>query len=195
MNYNAIIADFISQIRLSSFENIETYKRNLQLSKHSYVPLAVLEVSLRNKVNDLFITMYDNQWLLGELASLRHKEKEKIRFAKEALVRKQERITQDKLVAELNFGFWTALFQSAYSHQMRIGNLKKVFPSLPARSEAFINRGVISRKLNHIRKFRNRVFHYENIVKDDYSNITQNIAELIGYLDPALLAFVEEINL
>mgnify|MGYP002153710484 CR=1 FL=1 len=194
IEHTQIIEKFISQARLSPFGTMEAYKLNLQKSKQSYIPLAILEVSLRNQVNHLFAVLYGSQWLIKGVSELHQKEQEKISFAKATLKRNHTIFTQDKLIAELNFGFWTALFRSVYSKQMRIPNLVKVFPNLPPPTEKFINRDILSSKLNHIRKFRNRVFHHENIIKDEFQNIHQEILELIRYLDAKLVTLVEEVN-
>ena len=49
-----IINKFITSKRLSSYENMDDYKLNLVISKNMYIPLSVLEVSIRNAVNSHF---------------------------------------------------------------------------------------------------------------------------------------------
>jgi len=189
------INKFITSKRLSSYTNIGEYESNLQQSKEYYIPLSILEVALRNSINSLFERFYGLGWLTAGAQFLRGDLLAKIDDAKEKLRVRNEDITKDKLVAELSFGFWTALFQSPYSHQMRTSNLKQIFPNLPKKEEYFIDRKIMSAKLDHIRKFRNRVFHYEKIVgKSEYDTIEADIYEILNYLDKELYNLAERLN-
>ena len=53
---------------------------------------------------------------------------------------------------------------------------------------------MVSTKLNHIRKFRNRVFHYENILKEEFKNIEDDIYEILSYFDNELVEFTKKAN-
>ncbi len=52
---------------------------------------------------------------------------------------------------------------------------------------------MVSTKLNHIRKFRNRVFHYENILKEEFKNIDE-IYEILSYFDKEFLECAKKAN-
>ncbi|MDX9813144.1 MAG: hypothetical protein WC144_03505 [Sulfurimonas sp.] len=125
---------------------------------------------------------------------LKHKEIEKIIQTKEKILRSSENISKDKIVSELSFGFWTALFQSAYDDKMRFNNLKHIFPNLPSKDKVIIDRKMVSAKLNHIRKFRNRIFHHENILKEEFANIEDDIYEILAYFDMELVEFTKKVN-
>ena len=60
--------------------------------------------------------------------SLRAKEIEKIIQTKDKILSRSEIISKDKIVSELSFGFWTALFQSVYDDKMRFN--KKIVTEL-----------------------------------------------------------------
>jgi len=189
------INKFITSKRLSTYTNIGEYELNLKQSKEYYIPLSILEVALRNSINSLFERFYGLGWLTGGAQFLRGDLLSKIDDAKQKLRVRNEDITKDKLVAELSFGFWTALFQSPYKHQMRTSNLKQIFPTLPKKEEYFIDRKIMSAKLDHIRKFRNRVFHYEKIVgKSEYDTIEADIYEILKYIDKELYDLAERLN-
>ena len=64
------------------------------------------------------------------------------------------------IIAELNFGFWTSLFDVRYERIFWQKLIKDMFPSMPRRLRT---RHTASARLNRIRKLRNRVFHYEPI--------------------------------
>ena len=53
-----IINKFISSTRFDSYSSIEYYKNNLIKSKNVYIPLSILEVSLRNSINNTFEKLY-----------------------------------------------------------------------------------------------------------------------------------------
>ena len=185
---------YITNKRLSVYESMDTYEANLKRSKQMYIPLSVLEVSLRNSIDQVFSKLYGGGWLINEASFLHQKELEKLFHAKDKLRSRHEEITKEKLVAELTFGFWTGLFKTLYDVQMRIGILKQIFPNLPPRDKILINRKILSSKLNHIREFRNRVFHHENILKSKYDTIEEDIDEILVYLDEDLREFATRVN-
>ncbi|MEA3513528.1 MAG: hypothetical protein U9R37_07980 [Campylobacterota bacterium] len=189
-----IINKFVSNTRFNSYDGIELYKKNLLKSKELYIPLSILEVSLRNSINTLFEKLYGAGWLVNEANFLKHKELEKIYNAKNKLKSNKEQVTKDKLVAELNFGFWTGLFQSLYQEKMRLNNLKQIFINLPSKDMLVVDRKLISSKLNHIREFRNRVFHHENILKVKYKDIEKDIFEILMFLDEKIYNFTKNLN-
>ena len=191
----AVISKFITTKRLSTYNDFSEYEQNLIKSKEYYVPLSILEIALRNSINMLFTRFYGGGWLIGGAQFLRGDLLGKIDDAKEKLNIRNEDVTKDKLVAELSFGFWTALFQSPYDKQMRLNNLKHIFPNLPKKEDDFIDRKIMSAKLDHIRKFRNRIFHYEKIIgKSEYDSIEADIYEILGYFDDEISAFTERLN-
>ena len=77
---------------------------------------------------------------------------------------------------------------------MRFNNLKHIFPNLPPKEKLPIDRKMVSTKLNHIRKFRNRIFHHENILKEEFKNIEDNIYETLSYFDNELVEFTKKAN-
>ena len=191
----AVIGKFITTKRLSTYSDFSEYEQNLIKSKEYYVPLSILEIALRNSINMLFTRFYGGGWLVGGAQFLRGDLLAKIDDAKVKLNVRNEDVTKDKLVAELSFGFWTALFQSPYDKQMRLNNLKHIFPNLPKKEEYTIDRKIISAKLDHIRKFRNRIFHYEKIIgKSEYDSIEADIYEILRYFDEEISAFSKRLN-
>ncbi len=179
-----IIEQFISQKRLQNYRDFEEYRENLYLSEKCYIILSIFEVSLRNSINFYFQTKYSNNWLLDQTELLNDDAKKRVKEAKQNLEKRKEDITHDKIVAELAFGFWTSLFRKSYDNVMRIKDLKQIFPNLPPKKMKLINRNILYKKLNHIRIFRNRVFHYEKIIhKVKFNNIQEEIFELLHYFD------------
>ena len=78
---------------------------------------------------------------------------------------------------------------------LRIKDIQLVFPNLPPKNKKMINRNILDKQLNHIRKFRNRVFHYERVInKSSYANIEDSIYELLQYFDIQIYNFAKEMS-
>lgn len=190
-----LMRKYITEKRFSKYHSLLDYEENLLLSKKYYIPLSILEVSLRNAINGHFEKFYGAGWLLNEASFLQRDHLFKIQEAKRKIQLRNEHLTKDKLVAELSFGFWVNLFKSSYDRQMRIANLRQIFTNLPSKSTKLINRNELFQTINHIRNFRNRIFHHEKIVdKLEFQNIKNEIDEILGYLHEDILAFTKRVN-
>lgn len=120
--------------------------------------------------------------------------KQKIDEAKKKILQRREALTYDKIIAELPLGFWTSLFRKSYTNLIRIKDIKHIFPNIPSKKQKLINRNILDKKLNLIRKFRNRIFHYERIInKSEYVNMENDIFELLLYFDTDIHIFAEEL--
>ena len=92
-------------------------------------------------------------------------------------------VTTGRIIANLNFGFWTNLCMKKYSSS--IWNKKQCFKSVfvhyPNKRPEI---SIISKKLYAIRKLRNRIFHYEQIFKcpEKTLGLYNTIVEILSYL-------------
>lgn len=187
-----LIEKFITHKRLENYHSIDEYKKNLYLSEEYYILLSIFEVSLRNSIDNYLKIKISTNWLNNEI--LHSDTKQRVDEAKRKILQRKEFLTHDKMIAELPLGFWTSLFRSSYSNLFRIKDLKNIFPNLPSKEKNFINRNILDKRLNKIRKFRNRVFHYERIVnKTEYTNMKEEILKLISYFDEELYLFALEV--
>lgn len=191
---SSLISKFISTQRLNKYNNFDEYSKNLVFSKNAYIPLSVLEIALRNSVDNLFSHTIGVEWIKNNDFLTKDSIK-KIQEAKAILLRRGEEISKSKIIAELSFGFWVNLFKKPYSKNLRIQNLKKIFLNLPPIKEKIINREVLYKQLNHIRNFRNRIFHHEKVLnKDDYNQIFDEIYDILSYFDEEVCVFVKRVN-
>ncbi|WP_310439794.1 hypothetical protein [Sulfuricurvum sp.] len=189
------IKKYISDARFNKYSSFDEYQENLILSKQFYIPLSILEVSLRNAIDSYFVNLYGHNWLLNEAQFLQRDALEKIFHAKAKLSERRENITHAKLTAELTLGFWTSLFQKPYDKTMRLQTLKGIFSNLPKQEVKFIDRKIISAQLNHIRKFRNRIFHFEKVInKEEFNTIQNDIDEVLYFLNNDVYEFVKRLN-
>ena len=183
---------FFSNNRLSVYDNLKHYELNLTLSKDYYILLAVLEVSLRNSISIYFEENIGLEWMESDFLNINSKRRIKEITNKFS---KNNNINNDKIISELSFGFWTALFRKDYATTMRTKTIKAIFPNLPNQKIKFIDRNYINKKLNHIRVFRNRVFHYEKIINNsEFINIKDDILEILEYFDTDIKKFAIRVN-
>ncbi len=188
----SLIKQFISEDRFKSYKNLEEYSKNLIFSQNAYIPLSILEVALRNALNNHLSNKISDIWYEDDF--LTKDSIEKVSQAKSLLIKRREKTDKEKIIAELSFGFWVNLFKKPYDKKLRINDIKTIFPNLPNKDEKLINREILFNKLNHIRNFRNRVFHYEKVLnKDNYNNINEDIFEIIKYFDNELFDYVKSL--
>lgn len=188
----SLIKQFISEDRFRSYKDLDEYSENLVFSQNAYIPLSILEVALRNALNNHLSNKISDIWYEDDF--LTKDSIEKVLQAKSLLIKRRERIDKEKIIAELSFGFWVNLFKKPYDKKLRINDIKTIFPNLPNKEEKLINREILFNKLNHIRNFRNRVFHYEKVLnKDNYNNINEDIFEIIKYFDNELFTYTKEL--
>lgn len=191
---NSLIERFISRERFQNYQDMSEYRDNLVFSKRSYIPLSILEVALRNSIDRLLSEKIREDWH-EDANFLTVDSRQKIEQAKELLTKRGENTIKQKVIAELSLGFWVNLFKKPYDKKLRINDLKRVFPNLPPRDKKFIKREIIYKELNHIRNFRNRVFHYEKVInRDDYNDIFVEIDEILGYFDDEICKFAKDTN-
>ncbi len=189
-----LITKYISDARFGKYKSWDEYEENLCFSKKSYIPLSILEVALRNSIDNLLTQKVGELW--HENQSFLTKDSQfKIQQAKDMLRKRRESTSREKIIAELSFGFWVNLFKRPYDKKLRIKDLKSIFPNLPSRQVRFVNREIIYKELNHIRNFRNRVFHYEKIInKGNYNSVMSEIDEILNYFDQELSIFSKRVN-
>lgn len=190
----SLIKKYISSERFRSYSGIDEYLENLVFSKKAYIPLSILEISLKNSINDLLTDKLGENWLENK-DFLTNDSLRKIEEAKKILYKRAELISKSKIIAELSFGFWVNLFKKPYEKKLRTKDIQKIFTNLPPKKEKIINREVIYKELNHIRNFRNRVFYYEKVInKDNYNQIFDEIDEVLFYFDKELFDCVKKAN-
>jgi len=95
-------------------------------------------------------------------------------------------------VAELTFGFWRTLFNKQHAKEF----WKPLMYAFPLINIPNKRRDKISSKLNHIRKFRNRIFHYEPICNDlSILAINHNsILEILNWINVDIVNWTKEID-
>jgi hypothetical protein len=170
---------------------IVTYLWNIELCEALYPSLCALELTLRNSLHLVLTNHYGrDDWydviaLQRDEARARDSTKSKIRTAKKPVL-------PGRMVSGLSFGFWTGILSSLYGNSPKGPQLwtsphspllVSAFPHAPATHQQY--RGQVHFRFNELRRFRNRVFHYECIF--DNPLLIQKHADIIdsiGWISP-----------
>ena len=173
---------------------LEHYKINVELSQSFYSVLSMFEVALRNSLNrELTAHFKTSEWYLeikkdNEFRKL----SPTIAIAISHIEKRNEKITGHKVVAELTLGFWVRLLNAEYE-KVLWKPLRYAFPNLEKKER---KRNNVSAPINHIRNFRNRVFHHEPISwrLDKLKDTHNQIIRVMGWIDKDLPQLVESID-
>lgn len=160
------------------------YRHNLLWSARLWIFMHLLEVSLRNRVDEMLCNLHGEDWLMPERVLLRPREIEKVLEAEAKLESLNKTITRDGIIAELNFGFWVFLFSRKYDDGVRAfwrKALHRLFPGQPRRK--------VHDTLQKIRLLRNRLAHHERI--HDPRKAREMMLATLRNLSPAMAAWAE----
>jgi len=187
------ISPYLSKHSGDAEKALNHYKANIRISEAFYSLLSVLEIGLRNNIDNQLKRIfkvaewYDHPDFIKYVSSFQI---DRIQEARSNILREKKIITANKIVAELTFGFWTSLFDTKFDKTLW-KDLRFAFPKCP---KAIRQRKTICSKLNSIRKLRNRIFHHESIswsisALKDYRN---EITETIDWLDGDLVNYFKD---
>ena len=171
------------------------YLLNLALCESLYSPLQLCEVALRNTLHrHLAAQVGRADWYDAAAFPLTVWGQAEVAKAKEKIAGAGHAVTPGRVVAELQFGFWTSLFEAHYEGRsgfLPVG-IRYLFPRLP---KSLHNRKGIKRALEDIRLLRNRVFHHERIVHwIDLETRHGSILDVIGWISPELLELARALD-
>ena len=170
------------------------YTLNMALSESLYPALQFAEVALRNAIHQAMTARCrTGAWYDTPAARLTQWQINQIAEAKSSLTKHRKSIIPGRMVAELNFGFWTGFFNKAHG-QTGIGHYlaSTIYPHAPLAEQNLNKLGV---RWQNIRDLRNRVFHHERIlhwkdiaarhhaILEVISWISQELHDLAGALD------------
>lgn len=160
---------------------VARYLWNIAISQSLYQLLHFFEILLRNKINNAFIASVGQVDWYNKVSFDKYTE-DMINNAMEKLNERKISYDNGHLVAELNLGFWTSLFNkynSQYSFQGKI--CKSTFSNCPPDERKTKK---VYKDLEKIRLLRNRVSHYERIIHwKDLPEQHDLILKLIRYMD------------
>ncbi len=169
-----IFKQYFSEERMHAYEElaiskglgvesaVDLYRINLLISKELYSILSCVEVALRNQIHQQ-LKVYKNKedWYDSVVWGQRHEES--LEDAKRQISKDKYQFEAGDLIACLNFGFWTNIFSRKYEQTLWIPCLYRLFPNKKGKT----NRKELEQILKRLLKIRNRIAHYEPIIKDE----------------------------
>jgi len=162
------------------------YCLNMALSEALYPSLQFAEIALRNKIHHaLTVRCGTDAWYDLPRARLTGWQQDRVNDAKNSLRQLGKPTTPGRIVAELNFGFWTGFFNNSHA-RTGIGSYlsRNAFPYAPAPEQY---QAKLDRRWKDIRDLRNRVFHHERILHwRDLDARHQAILEIVSWISPEL---------
>jgi len=155
----------------------ELYLYNARLAKAFLFPLHIVEIVLRNGVDEILCSAYGERWPMDSafLALLTTQSQTTLSKAK-ARASKQGTIQKDDVVSRLTFDFWSNLFRAEYDRSLWQTNIKRLFPEKPD-----ITRASLQQLVYQINQLRNRIAHHEPIFGRDISGSYKQIIEVVSY--------------
>lgn len=166
---------------------LSRYMLNMALCESLYPALQTCEIALRNAIHaHLAASLGREDWFDAPNFQLTPWAQLEVRKAKDKTQKTGKPITPGRVVAELQFGFWTSLFEAHYEQKTLFlpRGIKAVFPYLP---KSLHKRKERKSDLERVRSLRNRVFHHERIVHwTDLDAQHALIVQVIGWISPPL---------
>ena len=205
-NFQQELIDTITPVRLKAYGEdsneilIEKYIYNLKVSEAFYPALSLLEVTLRNKICYAIEALICKDWLINELNQqnlLLDKEYKKLVETADKIKKDGKKVTNDRLISELTFGFWIHLCTKSYKPKFwdKKGFIELVFPNYTVSSN-LRNISLIQKDLRDVLKLRNRISHQEIIINgnrtpEEYYKLIQT---LLHTLSSGMFALLENIS-
>lgn len=170
--FGDVLVERISRARLSSFLRetggdvttaIRLYEWNAHLSASVFELLGHVEVVIRNAMHQELAhwnseKFGNSNWFDNHHGLLMPKAMSDIAVANERLKRRNRERTGDRIVSELNFGFWRFLLTKQYKTTLWPTALKNAFPNLESGGMESLGA-----RLASLHGLRNRIAHHEPI--------------------------------
>lgn len=162
------------------------YAWNISIAAAFWGSFNVLEVALRNTVHtELGALAGQEDWWNATLP-LHPFEQKRVADAQLSAQRAQgQKVQHGHVVAELSLGFWTGLLANKYHQRLWVPALHRAFPHLSGK------RRDLHRKLESLRKLRNRIAHHEPIFARNLPADHQWLLDVLSAISPAAVQWVE----
>lgn len=154
---------------------LSLYLYNARLAKAFLYPLHVVEVTLRNAIDQYLVSRHGMKWPHevafrdGVLSDFGRANLDK------AVTRAGDGASRGQIVSELTFDFWSNLLRPEYHTLWRTG-LNIVLPNVRRGT----GRHEVQNLAKSINRFRNRVAHHEPILDQNVGDVQKSILELIA---------------
>lgn len=177
---------------------LRLYRWNAQVASAYWTPLHFLEVAVRNAVHDAMVETTGDEWWFASpdrfdgAGWLYDRERDAV--AKAITKVQTAPVTPGKVVAELAFGFWAGLLSGHLADGHTDYHNYVWVKGGVARRFGGMKRRVLWKRLDRLRRFRNRIAHHEHLLDANLALMTQDIDSTLTTLDPALAAWVRAMD-
>jgi hypothetical protein len=156
---------------------LKLYEENTRLSEAFYTPLQSLEVCLRNHIDAQLAQRYGPDWCQNGAPGFNSVSEQMINNALWELRNKPPPTDRNDVVAELKFAFWVGLLGPHYDASLWRQCLHRAF-----RRGGGKPRSLVHSRFNALRRFRNRIMHYEPIFHRPLQQLHDEMIEAIGWM-------------
>lgn len=205
MEYKKIFLDNFSSKRLDAYElmavhkgmsSLDLYRLNMQICNELYSLVSCIEICLRNNIHKKISEICGTKNWFHKI-KLEPEHSRQLQVAEQNLdklksIGKILEITPDEIICELNFGFWCNLFNEPYEKSLWIPGLSRIFnhiPAIPMRKD-------VSLLLRRILFVRNRIAHFESLIKDKKQlwKTYLHMKEIICWFSPEICEWALSFN-
>ena len=168
------------------------YVWNIALSESLYPSLQALEVILRNTIHEAARQHFGRDDWFDDVQIIHHRhEVGALEKARSKLRRERKQPDVGRIIAELNFGFWTSLLDRRYEQVLWPAMIRSAFPHMPRRMRTRAN---LAQRFNEVRNLRNRIFHHEPIWYWPLPDKHRRVLEAIGWIEPAMAELISTVD-
>ena len=193
-----VLRELFSPARLAPYEEIgrsinkvkELYETDILKGLRFMLVMHFLEIAMRNDMDKAMRSLSGPLWFLREGALLPEQTRHVVQ-AQESLRWQNKPAIHDNYIAELPLGFWVGLLARKYEGQHHYWRrcLHECFAHRPRR----VQRQELYKKLDTLRRFRNRVAHHERIMHRRPGQKLQSALQALGWLSPELRAWARQL--
>ncbi len=159
---------------------VALYTLNAQLSEAFYLPLQMLEVALRNRIDSVLSDVAGATWFDQPEYHANPRQPEMLAKARQDLTEAHKQAMPGAIVAALTFGYWTAMLGKEYENTWQT-NLHRIAQRADGKG---LRRKDFTKLLGPLRPLRNRIAHHEPILHWNLRKHHAALLELTGWLSP-----------
>ncbi|MDC5581947.1 Abi family protein, partial [Acinetobacter baumannii] len=160
----------------------ELYLYNSRLAKSFLFPLQMLEVSVRNSINNLFIKEFGIDWV-SDVQFRKILNVHSLSSLDKAIERSKSSNNWD-IVSNITFDFWSNLFRDEYDRPLWQTRIHLLF-------FGNVTRKKIQKELEDLNILRNRIAHHEPILKLDLSKLYSRLLNVLDLISRDLKQWVQ----
>lgn len=160
----------------------ELYLYNARLAKAFLFPLHVVEIALRNAIDEVLSARYSLDWHHDAVlhATLTPESLASLNKAKSRASKGGAAAKKDDVISCLTFDFWSNLFRHEYDRSFWQTSMGQLLPNSAGMTRAQLQSLVVG-----INRFRNRIAHHEPIFALNVSSQYREILNVVEYRSAA----------